>query len=284
MREMNEAESVAGKELEPEHIEPVRVTLAGQQLRRTLANALWTDAPDESAVIDKETKQLQVVVTDMTAQEEIIAQTAVEILDNRTCPRCVGHRFLDGTLDIVEPVPKLLAERGLALPIGRTSIVHALEFTYCMDKADGDTKPRGDLGEFLIENTDEGQNLTPLILEGGADGTNTVRAQRFSKLQFPDDKVEQFRTSRKIRSGKRKDVVMKPFCQGVYIPRKFDRLGFRRAGTRKLFGQRGTFLAFPGTLHLVFQLLPGGSTAGSAALEEENKSAEMSLSIWNTSP
>src|SRR5881397_531621 len=53
-----------------QHPKPVRVSLAGQQLRRALAHALGVFAPQEPPVVEEEPKQLQVSPAHLLAQEQ----------------------------------------------------------------------------------------------------------------------------------------------------------------------------------------------------------------------
>jgi hypothetical protein len=62
----------------------VRLTRTRQQFRRTVVHTLRMLATQKTTVIEKELQQLQIVRTQMTTQEKVVPQTAVEILHHRT--------------------------------------------------------------------------------------------------------------------------------------------------------------------------------------------------------
>ncbi|HUT12768.1 MAG TPA: hypothetical protein VMY42_19890 [Thermoguttaceae bacterium] len=57
---------------------------AVEQFRRTLADSLGPFAPQEAAVVGEELEQGQVIRSQVAAEEEVVAQPAVEVLDQRT--------------------------------------------------------------------------------------------------------------------------------------------------------------------------------------------------------
>src|SRR5437867_10147139 len=64
-----------------EHFQPVRMGLAGQQLGRTVIDAVGMLAAQEPAVVEKELQQREVVGAELSAEEEVVAESAVEVLD-----------------------------------------------------------------------------------------------------------------------------------------------------------------------------------------------------------
>ena len=62
------------------------MTLPAHQFGWAFANAFGVIAAQKTTVIEKELQQRQVIIADMTTQEEVAAQAAVEVLDKRTGP------------------------------------------------------------------------------------------------------------------------------------------------------------------------------------------------------
>ena len=62
----------------------MRMGLTGQQLGGGFATALGFFAACKRLMVEKEAQQIQISRPDLTAQEEIVAQAAVEVLDQGT--------------------------------------------------------------------------------------------------------------------------------------------------------------------------------------------------------
>src|SRR5580658_6096394 len=75
---------VLARSVVTEHLQPMRVGLASQQLGRTLVNALGMFAAQKAAMIEEELQQLQIARAHVPTQEKIAAQSAVDVLDDRT--------------------------------------------------------------------------------------------------------------------------------------------------------------------------------------------------------
>src|SRR6266404_3036833 len=67
-----------------EQFQPVGMRLAGQQFRWAAVDALGVLAAEEAAVVEEELQQVQIIRSQVTPQEEIVPQAAVEVLDHGT--------------------------------------------------------------------------------------------------------------------------------------------------------------------------------------------------------
>ena len=108
--------SIPGEPRVAEHFQPVRVGFARQQFRRALADAFGSLTPQEAAMIEEELEQGQIVRPQMAAEEEIVSEPAVKVLDYRTGAGCAIGQFSDGHTELKETVAESLAQRGLAWP------------------------------------------------------------------------------------------------------------------------------------------------------------------------
>ena len=79
---------------------------AVEDLRRTLADALGTLTADKPPVIEKKAQQVQIVRSELFAQEKVVAQSAVEILDDRAGP----HGGVDEVGDLLFEGNKALSQ------------------------------------------------------------------------------------------------------------------------------------------------------------------------------
>lgn len=68
--------------LEAQQFQPVRVVFTGEDFGGALANTLGMFAAQEAAVIEEEAQQVQIFGAQVFSQEEVVAQSAVEILDD----------------------------------------------------------------------------------------------------------------------------------------------------------------------------------------------------------
>ena len=96
------AGSVTAETLVAEQFQPVAMGLAGEQLGRGFADALRAIATNQTAMIQKESQQVEVAMTNVAAQEKVIAQATVDIFDDGTGARRLGHGLLDGLLNVVQ--------------------------------------------------------------------------------------------------------------------------------------------------------------------------------------
>src|SRR5262249_31795582 len=71
---------LAAEALVAAQFQPVGVSLPGQQLAWALADALWVFTPREPPVVEVVLQQLQVVRPELPAQEEVVSQSAIQVL------------------------------------------------------------------------------------------------------------------------------------------------------------------------------------------------------------
>ena len=75
---------------------------AGQEFRGAAADSFGAFAPREPPVVQEEPQEFQVLLSDLPPQEEVAAQTAVEVLHQRTGPRRFRQHLTHGGRDLVE--------------------------------------------------------------------------------------------------------------------------------------------------------------------------------------
>ena len=118
--------SISLESLEAEKFQPMRVAVTTEQFGRTLANSLQSIAACISVVVEEETQEIQIVLADVPPQEEVIPQAAIEVLDQRTGARYVGHRLDYGGFNPMVPLAECVLELCSTLPIGGLPFVPAL--------------------------------------------------------------------------------------------------------------------------------------------------------------
>ena len=64
--------------------QPARMAPAAEQFRRASIHPLRTFASQEPVVVEEKPQQIQVVGPNLPAQEAVVAQSAVEVLDDGT--------------------------------------------------------------------------------------------------------------------------------------------------------------------------------------------------------
>src|SRR5471030_1245602 len=85
-----------------EQREPMRVALSGHQLGRTLANTLGAPAAQEAAMIQEEPQQIQIRIAQLAAQREVVAESGIDIFDQRALARYLCHGLRHGIEDGME--------------------------------------------------------------------------------------------------------------------------------------------------------------------------------------
>ena len=73
----------------------MRMALAGHEFRRTFADALGAFAPHKGAVVQEEAEQVQISLAQLTAEEEVVTESSVEVFDQGTAPVGFVHRVDD---------------------------------------------------------------------------------------------------------------------------------------------------------------------------------------------
>lgn len=127
----------------------------------------------------------------MSAQAEVGAQPAVEVVDERTGADDVRGQVVHGLLAVLEVVAELLAQRRLFLPTARLALVHSLQVEQFADDGHGDLELGGAVGQVMVELSGESQELVAVVFQQGADGTEAMRAERLASLAFGADDIEE---------------------------------------------------------------------------------------------
>jgi len=99
----------------------------------------------------------------LAAEEEVVPQPAIEILDNGTGSGGLSHRLQDRLLD---PIPSAFQPglyRRHPLPIEAGPLVQRLDLTQGLYAAQRHAKPLGNGGELLLQHRDKGQKARPLV-------------------------------------------------------------------------------------------------------------------------
>ena len=150
--------------------------LAGEQLGGALADALGPIAAQEAAMVEEKAQQVQVVVANVATQEEVISQAAVEILNDGTGSRRLGHDLLDGGFEIVQPMAKLMVQRGAALSMRGVMLIDALQFTDGVHPKRRHVEAHGQVVQLLIQHAGESQQLIALVFERPSHRADAMRA------------------------------------------------------------------------------------------------------------
>ena len=87
-----------------------------QDFRWIFALPIWRFTAHEPSVIEEEAQQLQIIFTQVFPQEEVIAQSAIEIFDHGTGPISRSDDVLYGLLKWVKGVSELLVQVCFLLP------------------------------------------------------------------------------------------------------------------------------------------------------------------------
>src|SRR5205814_2433674 len=113
--------------------------------------------PQKKAMVEEELQQGQIVAADMTAQEEVIPQPAVEIFDD-------GTGSNRGTCQVLERLPQgvitpaeSLPSDGLALPALRLIGIDQLPMEELPDQRFGEFKVLSQGGQVPVQPNREGE-------------------------------------------------------------------------------------------------------------------------------
>src|SRR5258705_9908461 len=120
--------------MEAEHFQPVRVGLAGQQFGGALVNALGMFAAQKAVMVEEELEEFQVSRAQLATQEKIVAQSAVEVLDDRAGADDLFAQGAYGLLQRVEAVTQSCTQRYLFLPAERLAFVQSLQVEQFADE------------------------------------------------------------------------------------------------------------------------------------------------------
>src|SRR5450755_925773 len=128
---------IAARSAVAKHFQPVRVGLAGEQFGGTLVRALRSFAAQKAAMIEEELQQLQVARADFPTQEKVVAQSAVDVLDDRTGADHPLAQVTHGLFERVESATQMFAQGRFFLPTERLAFVQSLQVEQVADDGEG---------------------------------------------------------------------------------------------------------------------------------------------------
>ena len=96
----------------------MRVWLPGHEFHRPFACTFWPFASHEDTVVQEEAQQIQITLTQVTTQEEVVAQAAIEVFDQGTAPVGFIHRIDNSPQYRMELPRQLPIQLIAALPVG----------------------------------------------------------------------------------------------------------------------------------------------------------------------
>ena len=211
--------SVTVKSRVAEDFQPVRMPLSCQPFGGSFADALGPVTAQESPVVQEEPQQIQVPMADLATQEEVAAQSAVEILDDGTGARGLGHRLQNR---LVDRMPSLFQEAlpsGGPLPVEIGSLVQGLDLTEGLYGRPGHGKPLGHLPEFLLQDLDKRQQGRSMVCQRPKERPDAMRAVVLISPQFRYEEVIQCLSFGQRGPGHRQNVLFHPLGQYPYIRR-----------------------------------------------------------------
>ena len=94
--------------LEAEKFQPMRMWLSGQEFCRAFAYMFRPFASHEGTVVQEEAQQIQITPPEISTQEEIVAQAAIEVFDQGTAPVGFSHCIDKSPPDCMELPRQLL--------------------------------------------------------------------------------------------------------------------------------------------------------------------------------
>jgi len=77
--------------LEAEVFQPMRMWFSGQEFCRAFAYPFRPFASHEDTVVQEEAQQIQITLLDISTQEEVVVQAAIEVFDQGTAPVGFSH-------------------------------------------------------------------------------------------------------------------------------------------------------------------------------------------------
>jgi hypothetical protein len=155
----------AAEALKAEHLQPVRMVLAGEQLCRRFAAAFRLSAAQIRTMVEEKAQQRKAGRADITAQEKVVAQAAVEVFHQGTGPVEVVGQYLQLLVQGEETPAQMALKFSALLPIGvgvGGEVVPVQQFTY---RLEGYCITACQLSECLIEVAGECQQGIALISE-----------------------------------------------------------------------------------------------------------------------
>lgn len=177
----------------------MRVGLARQQFGGTFAHAFGTFAAQETAMVQEELQQFQVARANVAAQEEVAAQPAVEVLDDRAGADDLLAQGAHGLLDAMEAAAQSSPQRQLLPPAQRLARVQLLDIEQFADDRQGRLEVGGEFGQILVELQGESQELVAVDMQPTAERVEAMRTERRALST-------RRRRNRTARSGRRRGV------------------------------------------------------------------------------
>lgn len=219
----------------------MRMGLASEEFGRAFAGPLRAFATVETAMVEEELEEGQVVGTEVTAKGEVVAQPTVEVLDEGTGADGSLSYFADGLVDGVETFAELLAKFGLALPAAWVGGIQVLQTQQFAKRVDGDLESDGALGEVAVKRFDEAEQLVAMVVEEGAERVEAIRALRGARTQLGDDEIIQDAAFGAGGPAHGEDIRAEPLGQDGDIVGQGDGLlllgpGVRQLGRQALVG------------------------------------------------
>ncbi len=120
-------------------------------------------------MVQEELRQRQVVRAEVSPQEEVAAEPAVEVLHQRTSPDRPSGQLNHRSLDVVESTAKLLLEGRVLAPAPWVALVTRNSPKELAEQFHGDLELPPKPLQFLVEHACEGQQVISLILEQPTD-------------------------------------------------------------------------------------------------------------------
>lgn len=222
-----------------EHFQPVRVSLAREQLGRALLDPLGMLTAQKASLIEKELQQGQVVRPQLAAEEKVVAEAAVEVLHHRTGTHRLTCDLRDGFTHGIQASAELLAQGGLLGPAPGLVGRDPLDREYVTDQGGRNVKLLSQMGEILLQLSREGQQFTAVIVQERGQRLQTGRAQRHAGLPFRDDAVVQGTTIAGGQAVHAEEVLAEPTDQRGDLLGQGDGLGLAGASVAQWLGELG---------------------------------------------
>ena len=116
----------------------------------------------------------------MAAEEEVAAEPAVKVLDDRTGPCRTIYQFGDDHADLKEVAAQSLSQGGLARPAGGRFQVKSLDVEHIAQRGDRKLKLDSQGRQILVQLGREGQQLVALVVQSAAARSEKSRRGRWS--------------------------------------------------------------------------------------------------------
>src|SRR5260370_35927843 len=159
------------------------MTLPAQQFGRAFVDAFGMLAALEAAMVEKELQQGQVVWAQVSAQEEVAAQSAIDVLDDRTGAYDMVRHVTHGFAQVVEMVAEVLPQRRFLVPAQRVTAVAGLQVKQLRDDVDGDLELAAQVSQAPVECGGEDQQQGGMAAQQCAHRRTAVGTPGTARLQ-----------------------------------------------------------------------------------------------------